>query len=98
MATLAIELQDGFRDDAVVIRAGGHEERLDGVTTNLTISRAGAVELEVDDGPVDVEVEVPNRGLSVETRVDARDRVYVIVNAAPDRIAVAVTSEAPRYL
>ena len=98
MATLAIELQDGFRDDAVVIRAGGHEQRLEGVTTNLAISRAGSVEFAVDDGPTDVEIDVPARGLSVHLRIDARDRVYVLVGAAPDRIDASVTSEMPRYL
>jgi hypothetical protein len=98
VATLAIELQDGFRGDDVVVRAAGHEERLEGVTTNLAISRAAGVELEVPDGPVDVEVAVPVRGLSVRRRIDARDRAYVVVNATADRLEAEPSPEPPRYL
>jgi hypothetical protein len=98
VATLAIELQDGFRDDDVVVRAAGREERLEGVTTNLAISRAAGVELEVPDGPVDVEVAVPARGLSVRRRVDARERAYVVVNATADGLEAEPSPEPPRYL
>ena len=80
----------------VVVRAARSAAR--GVTTNLAISRADGVELEVPDGSVEAEVALPARGLSVRRTIDVHDRVYVLVNAAHDRLAAEPSRERPYYL
>jgi hypothetical protein len=99
MATLAIELQDGFRDDTVVVRVGGAEvARREHVTTNLVISRADALEVELADGVADVEVALPARGLSRRERVEVAGRTYLLVSVLDGRLELRTTREQPYYM
>jgi hypothetical protein len=99
VATLTIELQDGFEDDEVVCTVDGREAaRLTGVRTNLAISRADSVTVEVPDGPASVGVTIPARGLATEATVDAAGHVYVLVNAGPGGLVATATADMPRYM
>ncbi|HEX6745736.1 MAG TPA: hypothetical protein VF092_00375 [Longimicrobium sp.] len=63
MPTLKIDLREGFDGDTVLVRVGGREVyRRSGVRTNYSIGLADRVETEVGPGPVEVRVELPERG------------------------------------
>jgi hypothetical protein len=57
--TLHVALRDGFQNDTVTIKVNGREAyRRSGVTTNLTISYADAVDVPVEGSRATVEVAV----------------------------------------
>jgi len=70
VATLRVDMQDGFQDDEVVVRARDREGRKEHVTTMPQISYAGSIELEVQPGPVRLEISVPSRNLSASQVVE----------------------------
>jgi hypothetical protein len=99
VATLRIELQDGFEDDEVICTVGGREvARRPAVRTDLRISRADAIELEVPDAPLTVGVQVPTRGLAAELDLDPREHPYLLVRIVAGRLEVRPTPDMPVYL
>lgn len=99
MATLRIELQDGFEGDDVVCTVDGRDVlRRSAVRTDLRISRADAIEVEVPDDPLTVEVQVPNRSLAAEVRLDPRAQPYVLVRIVEGRLEVRPAADMPFYL
>jgi hypothetical protein len=80
MQILHVVLEDGFEGDTVVIRADGRELfREDEVTTRTQISHAGDAEVEVPEGLVTLEVEVPTQGVSDRVEVDAAGNLIISV-------------------
>lgn len=85
MQTLKIELQEGFRGDAVVIRVNGSEIlQEDHVKTKLQIGFAAAITATVPDGKATVEVVLPAAGISgkIEPEVTAPTWVGVSLDSA----------------
>ncbi len=82
MAKLHIDLQDGFRNDGVVIRANGQEiYRRDGVNTVVAVSQADSFETEWTEWPVQIEVDVTTRSLSGS--VELTDPGYLGISIHP---------------
>jgi hypothetical protein len=100
VAILRIELQDGFDDDEVICTLDGREvARRAGVQTDLRISRADAIPLDVSPGEHVLGVGVPTRGLYTELPVHVRESdLYVTVRVLDGRLHTAVLDEAPGYL
>jgi hypothetical protein len=99
MPVLHLALQDGFADDAVVVRVGnGEPVRHEHVTTKSQIGLARAFEVSVPDGPAEVEVLLPERGLSARTRVDSTETPFLGVSLRDGAIAFRPASERFRYL
>jgi hypothetical protein len=98
MATLHIDLQDGFAGDSVVIRLDGREVyRKDGVKTDLRISRADAVDVQAANPTATVEVEA--RGQSASASVDVTREPYLSVSLDADgRPQLRTSTEAFAYL
>jgi hypothetical protein len=92
MAVLAIHLQEGFQDDAVIIRTDGRERaRREHVTTRLLVGHAETVELESSaPGPVRLEVALPNRQIAGSTTLSASGDVFVGVNVEGGTVVFAV--------
>jgi hypothetical protein len=68
---LKIKLRDGFKDDHVSIKVDGHEVySKSGVSTDLSISFADAVEIPVKDPSVKLNVTVDGKTEEKEIRVD----------------------------
>ncbi len=87
MPPLQIALEDGFDNDAVAIRIAGDEVfRKTDVTTRTQISLADSFEAEAAEGPVEVEVEIPSRGIRETITVDPRDRPFVAISLREGRI------------
>jgi hypothetical protein len=64
MQQLQIALEDGFRDDLVVVRVDGLEERFEDVTTSPLLGLADSRDIEVPDGAAAVKITVPSKNLS----------------------------------
>jgi len=83
MAKLGIHLQDGFDGDEVVVKVDGKVRlQRDGVTTRRVLGLAEHVELEVADGPLALEVAIPNRGLERTIAAEARGELHLGVSIA----------------
>jgi len=78
MSKITIALQDGFRNDSVVITVNDEEVyRKAGVSTNLAISLAEAIEATVSSNDVRLEVEVPSRHTKTSMTLHASECPYV---------------------
>jgi hypothetical protein len=78
MVEIPIDLQDGFKDDTVVISVEGRELlRDEAVSTRFQIGRAKSVKLQVPEGRTELTVEVPTRNLRGTATVDTTKPVFV---------------------
>jgi len=99
VATLHIALQEGFLSDRVVVRVNGAEiANRPEVSTRNQIGLAEAVEVEVPDGELQLEVEVPSRGLREATHVAVEGKTYVGASVEHGQLRLTAQREAFRYL
>ena len=81
MVEIPVDLQDGFKDDTVVISVEGRELlRDEAVSTRFQIGRAKSVKLQVPEGRTELTVEVPTRNLRATATVDTTKPVFVGVS------------------
>lgn len=98
MPLLHVALQEGFEDEAVVVRVNSDEAlNREGVRTRPQLGVAASVEVTVPEGPADVEVLLPERRLSETTRVQVSHPVYLAVSVRQDTIIFRTSSEPFRY-
>jgi hypothetical protein len=91
MATLRIDLQDGFQDDDVVVKIDGKERlRQAGVTTKKVLGLAGSVTVDVPDGKRSIELSVPGRGVTKQVDVDTETTTHVGLSLAGQDVTVLV--------
>jgi hypothetical protein len=99
VATLRIDLQGGFEADTVEIWLDEElRQREDGVTTNLSVDLASSVPLVVPDGPADVRIVLPERGLEETVEALVAGDTYVTARIENGRLLVEQLAEAPYYL
>ena len=99
MATLRIDLQGGFDRDAAEVWVDEERRwREDAVTTKFTLDLAVSVPLEVPDGPVDVRVALPERGIEETIEALVAGETYVVGRLESRRLVVEQLAEAPYYL
>ncbi len=93
MKSLFIKLRDGFSHDAVTITLNGKEVyRKAGVSTDLTISYADAVEVPVADAVVQLEVAV--EGGQTETKeIRVRETPFVDVWISSGKMELRAAAE-----
>lgn len=97
MSRIQLVLQDGFEDDTVVVSADGQELlHWEGVTTRTQISHAGDTEVEVPEGMVTLEVDVPTQGVSDRVEIDAAATPVVGLSVRDGRIAPIFPEHAGR--
>ena len=78
MVEIPVDLQDGFRSDAVVISLEGRELfRDEAVNTRFQIGLAKSVKLQVPESQFELTVEVPTRNLRAAATIDATKPVFV---------------------
>jgi hypothetical protein len=71
---MLIDLQEGFNNDVVEIFVNGQSVlQREGVTTKRMLGLALSAEVEVPDGPVDIEIKVPTKNLSKTFSIKASD-------------------------
>jgi hypothetical protein len=78
MVDVAIDLQDGFKDDTVVIRAAGRALLHDqAVSTRFQIGKAKSATLALPEGEVALEIEVPTRNQRTTVPIDTTKPTFV---------------------
>jgi hypothetical protein len=96
MQTLTIELQEGFRDDAVVIRVNGsdimHEDH---VKTRTQIGFAAAATAMVPEGTATLDVTLPAAGTSGNFAADVQGPTWVGVSLDDTRVPHFKLSQTP---
>lgn len=76
---LTIKLRDGFKNDTVIMKADGKElYRKSGVTTDLSISFADALEITTTEASVKLEVAVAG-GQTKSTEINVEETPFVEV-------------------
>jgi hypothetical protein len=99
MALLHIALQEGFTGEPVIVRIDGKEAyRKEQLKTKLQIGYADSFEVNVEEGPVKVEILVPTKGLSESFEVQVLSPVYVGVSIDQGRISHRISSEPFGYV
>ena len=94
-AVLHVALQDGFDDDTVVVRVNDEEVfRQEGLSTDYRISLAEDFEVPRAEGPLRLEVELPDRDLAGALDIDAEGTVYVAVSVEEGALTFRL-SDAP---
>lgn len=99
MASLRVDLQEGFADDEVTVKINGSESlHRTGVTTKRMLGLATSSEIEVpDDGPVTVKVEIPTRHLSKSLLLSVSDSRHLGVSIQNGEIKFIVSEKAFGY-
>jgi hypothetical protein len=83
MSTLHIDLQDGFANDTVAITVDGREVyRKAGVNTDLRISRADAIDVDLPGEQATVELRARSKAASAS--VEPRRTPYLAVSLDAD--------------
>jgi len=99
MATLVIDLQDGFSVDTVIIHVNGEEiYHKQHVTTNLAISFADSVQTQVPAGRVNIDISVPSKHLSKAVPLQVTTTLYVGISILADTLEVRSSNEQFFYL
>lgn len=99
MGLLHIALQEGFEDETVVIRVAGKEVfRKDNVRTKLQIGFADSLEVNVEESPITIEIEVAARNLTESIEVEAPNTVYLGLSLIGGEIRHRISSEPFGYV
>ena len=99
MALLHIAMQEGFEDENVVIRVAGKEAfRKDSVRTKLQIGFADSFEMNVEEGPVSIEIDLPSKSLSRVIELQVQNAVYLGVSMIAGKIEYKISHEPFGYL
>lgn len=94
MVTLAIDFQDGFADDTVVLRVNGEEVfRKEHVSTKLLLGLADSFKTEVEKGPVSVEISVETRDIAETISLDVSVDTYLGVSVVNGMIEYIISDE-----
>ena len=98
MTALRIDLQDGFKDDVVIV-FGGDEEllRLEAVTSRYQIGLARSETIELPAPMVTLEINVPTRRIAVELKLDTAKTGYLAVSIDATGALACRASREPFY-
>lgn len=94
MSTLRVDLQEGFKDDAVDLRVNGQDGfQKEGVTTKLLLGLASSAEIEVPNGTVTIEIKVPTKNLAKTISLEVPSAKYLGISIANGKIEHIVSHE-----
>lgn len=99
MATLVIDLQDGFSADTVIVHVNGEEVyHKQGVNTNLAISRADSLHIQVPDGTANMNINVLSRHLSKTVAFQVTTTLYVGISILDGALEVQFSDKQFFYM
>ena len=100
MPTLRVDLQEGFRDDTVIVRVDGSEAaRKTGVTTRPSAGVAESFEVQTAKDEASIEIEVPTRKQSASAELRVSQHPYLgVFFEADGKLAVRPSAELFRYM
>lgn len=88
MATLTIDLQEGFGGEDVIVRVDGREAaRLSGVLTKRMLGYADSLQVEIPEHGATVEVAVPSHDLEQRIEVRPGETPYLGVSLSPGQLS-----------
>ena len=94
MVTLAIDFQDGFKDDVVTLQLDEKEIFIrQHVSTSLLLGFADSFRTEVRKGPVTVEMSIETRGLVATIPLQILVDTYVGISVVNDRVQYIISNE-----
>ena len=89
MGKLTIHLQNGFESDDVVIASAGRELfRRAGVQTKRLLGLAEHATVDVPDGPLELDVAIPSRGIQRRIDLDASSDTHLGLSIEGDDLRV----------
>jgi hypothetical protein len=87
MATLSIDLQEGFEGEEVIVRVDGREAaRCRGVRTNRMLGLADSLAVQVPEDKATIEIAVPSRHLERRVEVRPGETPYLGVSLSSGQI------------
>jgi UTP:GlnB (protein PII) uridylyltransferase len=99
MATLIIDLQDGFSADTIIIHVNGdsvyHKQNIE---TDLRISRADSTQTQVHAGSVNLDINVPTKRLSKAVTLQVATTLYVGISIRGDTLEVRSSDKPFLYM
>jgi hypothetical protein len=99
VATLRIDLQGGFDGETVEVWIDEElRHREEAARTNVAVDLAASVPLEVPQGPLDVRIVLPDRGLDETVETIVAGETYVVARLEGGRLVAEQLAEAPYYL
>ena len=99
MQLLHIAFQEGFDDDAVIVRINGKEMfRKDNLKTRSQIGYAGSFETNSHEGPVTIDILLPIKNLSQTVQLQLTAATYVGVSIQQGKITYRISSEPFGYV
>jgi len=94
MATLAIDFQDGFVDDTIVIHLNGKERfRKEHVSTKLLLGLAVSFRDEVEVGPVSIQINIETKNITQTIDLEVSGDTYLGVSNVNGMIEYIVLDE-----
>jgi hypothetical protein len=100
MPVLRVDLQEGFRNDTVIVRVDGAEVyRKNGVTTRLPVGVAESFEVPTAKDDAGIEVDVPTKQQSASAGVQVTQHPYLGISFdASNHLILHPSSELFRYM
>jgi len=100
MPALRVDLQEGFRNDTVIVRADGAEVyRKTGVTTRLPVGVAESFEIRTKKNEASIKIEVPTKKQSASAEVRVTQQPYLGVSFdSSDHLVLHPSSQLFRYM
>jgi len=101
---LIINLQEGFSEDMVILAINGQEVfRAPNVTTSLLTGPAASITANVEEGPVEIEVRIPTKGMRESRILNVEKELYLGISIVENeslhgKIRFLVSEEAFGYL
>jgi hypothetical protein len=87
MSKLFVDFQEGFAHDEVQVRVNGQERlKKADVTTNRLLGIASSEEIEVPDGRITVDIQIPTKNLSKTISLEISGSEYLGVSIENGKI------------
>ncbi len=94
MVPLKIDLQSGFLDDTVVLKANNQEIfHKKGISTDYAIGRTDSIEIQVPKSLITIKITVPSRQLSDSVVLEISGRFYLGISILDDKIKFKTSNE-----
>lgn len=87
MSKLHVDFQEGFTQDKIILRVNGQERwQKQDVTTNRLLGLASSAEIDVPDGSVTIEIQIPTKNLSKTISIEVSGSGFLGVSIEHGRI------------
>ncbi len=94
MALLAIDFQDGYKDDTIVVRINGDKVfRKEHASTKLLLGLADSFKTEVEKRSVSIEISIETRNIVETIPLDVSTDTYLGVSVVNGRIEYIISNK-----